>query len=278
MAECVLCGATIGRNTQSRQHVFPEWLEQFFIPEDKSDEPIPHQRKLKRRGEPMHHEEWEALPFNMQVKVLCKPCNNEWCHDIENAAKPLLIPMITGNKITLDASDQTSVAVWVTLMVLMLQLTHREGERSIMPDAYRWFRRWRMPLPNEQIWIALYDGEGEWPVSYRHYGMSIYPATVPEPPKDLNAHGLAISIGHLVAVAFGHTLAAESLRVGVQSGPPAAVLRPIWPTTGDPVEFPGRGFVKGSAGLDALVEGFGDADSFHADRAQVPPRVVSRGN
>lgn len=273
MADCVLCGATIGRGTHSRQHVFPDWLERFFIPKDHVGEPIDYHRKLKRRGEQMHTEEWQDVPFNMKVKVLCKPCNNEWCNALENAAQPLLIPIIGGNKLTLTAVDQATLATWATLLILMLQLTHREGERSIADDAYRWFRKWEAPLPNEQIWIAPYDGEGEWPVSYRHYGMSIYPAAVTEPPADLNAHGLVATIGHLAIVAFGHTLNGN-LRVIPQSGGPAAMLRAIWPALGDSVEFPGRGVIKGSDGLDALVEGFGDADAFHADQPQSTVRSV----
>jgi hypothetical protein len=273
VAECVLCGNTIGRGTHSRQHVFPDWLEQFFIPQDEAGEPIEYQRKLKRRGEQMRTEEWRDLPFNMKVKVLCKPCNNEWCNELENAAKPLLIPMIGGNKLTLTAVDQTAIATWATLLILMLQLTHRDGERSIADDAYRWFRKWGAPLPNEQIWIALYDGAGEWPVSYRHYGMSIYPAAVSKPPEDLNAHGLVITIGYLAIVGFGHTLGG-SLQVSPQRGAPTALLRALWPTLGDSVEFPGIGLISGSDGLDALVEGFGDADAFHADQPQETTRTV----
>jgi len=63
--------------------------------------------------------------------------------------------MITGNKVSLNALEQASVAVQAMLISLMLQHTHADGARSIEPDAFHWFRRWRQPLPNEQIWIAL---------------------------------------------------------------------------------------------------------------------------
>src|SRR5271169_2132313 len=114
MSECVLCGTTIGRNTQSRQHVFPDWLEPFFISADKKSETIPYHRRMKRRGESMRYEQWDDIPFNLRVKALCKPCNNEWCNEIETAAQPLLIPMITGNAINLSAVNQETVAIWAT--------------------------------------------------------------------------------------------------------------------------------------------------------------------
>ena len=277
MASCVLCGATIGRNSHSRQHVFPEWLEKYFVPEDMGKVPVPHRRKLKRRGDPTTHEEWEDVPFNMRIKDMCKPCNNEWCNGIENDAQPPLVPMVTGNRITLDTAGQAAVATQAMLIALILQLTHAEGERSIEQEAFRWFRRWRQPLPNEQLWIALYDGAGEWPTSYRHYGMTIFDSAIPDPPEDLNAHGLAFTIGHLVVVAFGHTIEHE-LRVGVQSGAPSEVLRPIWPAADSPLTFPGRGYVAGSGGLDSLVDSFGDAAAFNADRPQNAVRRLAMGN
>jgi len=274
MAECILCGAAIGRNTHSRQHVLPEWLKQYFVPEDNATEPALHIRKLKRRGEEMNNEEWNAVPFNMRIKDMCKPCNNEWCNKIENEAKALLIPMIAGAPISLDVAQQTALANQAMLIALMLQLTHAEGERSIALDAYRWFRRERHPLPNEQMWVARYDGTGEWPTSYRHYGMSIFDAAVADPPDDVNAHALAFSVGHLVVVAFGHTIDHE-LRIGVSDGPASVVLHPIWPARSN-VEFPGPGYVQGAGGLDALVDGFGDAAAFHSDNPQTGPTITPR--
>jgi hypothetical protein len=267
VAECILCGATIGRNTHSRQHVFPEWLKQYFLPDDGTETRAPHIRKLKRRGEPMSDMEWEATPFNMRIKDMCKPCNNEWCNAIENDAKPLLIPMIAGEQIWLDVEQQGVLATQAMLIALMLQLTHAERQRSIPLSAYHWFRKWRMPLANEQMWVALYDGSGEWPTSYRHYGMSIFDAAVSDPPDDVNAHALAFTIGHLVVISFGHTVDHE-IRVGLKDGAPSAVIRPIWPIRPAGTGFPGNGRVEGAGGLHSLVDGFGDASAFHADGPQ----------
>jgi hypothetical protein len=264
MAECVLCCAKIGRNTHSREHVFPDWLEQLFVPEGDSDtELVPYVRRFQRRGGTMEREEWEDIPFNMRVKDLCKPCNNQWCNGIETEAKPILLPLIAAQRKTLDASDQTSLAIWATKTLLMLQLTHKEKERSVHGESFRWFRAHRWPLPNEQIWVARYDGEGDWPVSYRHYGISMHEASRADPSAQVNAHCLAISIGHLVFLAFGHMIE-NGPRAEVTRGKPAvAALRPIWPALGNTVEFPPPGLLVGNAGLDAIVDAFGDADEFH---------------
>ncbi len=266
MAGCILCGEafTQGRK-RSKEHVFPEWLEKLFVPEGEQ-ELIQYHRRFKSRGEPMQREEWEDIPFNLRV-TLCEPCNNKWCNDIEREARPFLLPLIAGQPCSLGADAQVALAIWTTKTLLMLQRTHKGKERSIEDSAFRWFRQHRWPLPNEQLWIGRYDGSGDWPTSYRHYGMLIRkkPA-VPQPPKGLNAHCASIAIGHLVFLAFGHTHP-DGPVAGIKSGTvAAATLRPIWPALGDTVEFPPPGIVDGNSGLDAIIDAFGDAQAFHEGR------------
>ena len=219
----------------------------------------------------MQRSEWEDIPFNMRVRNLCQPCNNEWCNDIELEAKPLLIPMLYARPVTLDAAAQTSLAIWATKTMLMLQMTHQGNQRSIEQDAYGWFRKHRWPLSNEQIWIARYDDEGDWPVSYRHYGMLINKKdSIPHPPHHVNAHIASISIGHLVFLLFGHVIK-DRPSIRIKAGTPAAAtLRAIWPALGDSVDFPPPGLVEGDSGLDAMTGSIGDVGAFHDGTTQVP--------
>jgi hypothetical protein len=272
MAKCALCGAKIGRNTHSREHVFPEWLEKLFVPEGE-DETIPYVRRSQVRNEAMERQEWKDIPFNMRVKALCKPCNEEWCNEIETEAKPSLIPMICNQPFTLDAPTQTSLAIWATKTLLMLQLTHAKKRRSVADDSFRWFREHRWPLPNEQVWIGRYDGTGDWPVSYRHYGMLInQKGAVPSPPDHVNAHISAVGVGHLVCLLFGHVIDGGP-SIKPKAGTLAAALRPIWPALGGSVAFPPAKTVEGNTGLDRLVSTLGDADAFHQGKPQVPPNI-----
>jgi hypothetical protein len=211
----------------------------------------------------METDTWEDASFNIRVKDLCKPCNNEWCNEIETDAQPVLMPLILGNHATPDASEQTTLAIWAIKTVLMLQMTHKDNRRSVAVEDFHWFRQHRWPLPNEQIWIAHYDGTGDWPVSYHHYGFLLYdPATTNavDSPDNVNGHVVALSVGHLVFVAFGHTIRGGPS--ATPSGPIVAKLRQIWPTTGAPVDFPLRVTVAGNDGLRALVDAFGDAERF----------------
>jgi hypothetical protein len=268
VAGCTLCGEPFGQGRKrSKEHVFPEWLEKLFVPEDEQHL-IQYHRRFQARGEPMQREEWEDIPFNLRV-TLCEPCNNEWCNGIETEARPFLMPLIADQAISLDASAQTTLAIWATKTLLMLQRTHKRKERSMDDNAYRWFRTHRWPLPNEQIWIGRYNGSGDWPTSYRHFGMLIRKKpTVPQPPDGINAHCAAFGIGHLVFLAFGHTHESRPSARVKPGTPAAAAMRPIWPAFGGAVDFPPSGIVDGNSGLDAMIEAFGDAEAFFEGRPQ----------
>jgi hypothetical protein len=163
MARCILCDEPFGPGRKrTREHVFPEWLEKLFVPE--ADEPlVPYIQRFQARGEALGQHEWRDIPFNLVVRAVCEPCNTGWGSEIENEVKPILMPLIADQPILLDPSQQASLAVWATKTLLMLQLIHRQ-KQSIPLKWFHWFRRHRWPLPSEQIWIARYDGTGDWPI------------------------------------------------------------------------------------------------------------------
>lgn len=169
--------------------------------------------------------------------------------------------MILGKAIALDASAQTSLAVWATKTLLMLQLTHQGNRRAIPGEQFRWFREHRWPFPGEQLWIGAYDGSGDWPIAYHHFAIGLYDATVSDPPEDLNGHVAAFSIGQLVFRAFG-----KAVKIDVTAAPQgtiAAAMRQIWPASGDTIHFPPPVTARGNAGIRALIDSFGvDASDF----------------
>jgi len=265
MAECILCSTTIGRNTQSREHVFAKWIRDMFPADPTTDEGRTKQtRKTQLRGGVMEVEEWKDIPLNLRVKNLCKPCNNEWCEQIDTDSQAILEPMIRGESTTLNADEQLTVAVWATKTLLMLQQTHKDNRRSIPASEFRWFREHRWPLANEQIWLGNYDGTGEWPVLYQHYGFELFnPALGPpvDSPEVVHGYVLAFSVGHLLFRAFGHVVK-DGPHV-MAGGSFAGALSQIWPLSGGDVDWPPPVTVSGDKGVHALVAVLDD--SFRRD-------------
>ncbi len=256
MAECVLCGSTIGRNTRSQEHIFAKWIRDLFPDEG----PTTQTRKTQTRGGELETEIWEDMPLNVRVKDVCKPCNNEWCHQIDDEAQPILEPMILGQPAQLSADAQTTAAVWATKTFLLLQRTHKHGRRSIPDTEYRWFRAHRWPLENEQVWMGRCDGTGEWPVTYQHYGFELYDAAAGPPvdsPDKTDGYALAFTVGYLLFRALGHKV--KNGPLVMQGGAFPGVLRSIWPTDGTRADWPPSVLVVGDEGIHALIAVFDDS-------------------
>jgi len=108
---CVFCG---GFNL-SKEHVWPDWASKVL-----TDNPSPA------------HHEWhntysdkgtvvkesgmrprQGSTFTKKIRVVCKTCNNGWMSRLENATKPILLPLIQGEPALLDREQQTLLAQWI---------------------------------------------------------------------------------------------------------------------------------------------------------------------
>jgi len=227
---CIYCGAVIGRRTHSREHVYADWIRGLFVQAPPAER-LTVVRQMQTRGEPLAEEQWPDYLFNQRVKDLCIACNSGFSSEIENAAKPALTALIEGKTVTLRPDAQMRVAVWAMKLVLNLQHSHGGHRFTIPASEFRWFREHRWPIPGEQIWLGAYDGSGDWPASYRHFGLTVGPAGMEHRPDAVNGHAVAVAVGHLVIRAIGNTLDKGTIRIP----PPelAHTLVQIWPATGE---------------------------------------------
>src|SRR5215469_2737801 len=89
--QCVFCG-TPG---VTKEHVWGKWLKPY-IPRTminyrkfhvSQDGQIPDVKEELRAGDPR----------SLSVKCVCRTCNGGWMGDLQEAAKPVMIPLAMGN-------------------------------------------------------------------------------------------------------------------------------------------------------------------------------------
>jgi hypothetical protein len=87
----------------------------------------------------------------------CFKCNNEWMSRIEDAAKPIVMRLMQGKQIILDATQRQKVAALVCLITMRTEFM--ETGRIAIPDADReWIRTKESPPPEWKVWIAKFWG------------------------------------------------------------------------------------------------------------------------
>jgi hypothetical protein len=100
---CLFCGSA-GRLTD--EHIYGKWLRKLGYVGEGVREIIPGDgsQPIVQRG----------APFSKTLKIVCRPCNNEWMKGMEENVKLLLIDMFNyrGSSVSLDKAAQLLLARW----------------------------------------------------------------------------------------------------------------------------------------------------------------------
>lgn len=124
MARCIFCG----KRPLTKEHIFPKWLAPY-IPKTMENyqnvKTIFHKDRAdtaakKRAGN----------PHSWSVKCVCKKCNNEWMGTLQERVKPILLPMIKGEKVKIEKADQHVMASWVAMATMCAEFRARTGSNT----------------------------------------------------------------------------------------------------------------------------------------------------
>ncbi len=149
----MFCGPTAEKIT--KEHVWSAWISDILKPTMEGDTFTTFRYK---EGKDVEHK-WEAGEIDLQVKDLCRPCNNVWLgSEFEGPViKPLLSDVIAHAAPAHWSSDeQAHIAAWCYKMALVLEFA--SGKRVWFTDAERHeFRRTRAAHPFLSIRVAKYE-------------------------------------------------------------------------------------------------------------------------
>jgi hypothetical protein len=150
---CVFCGA----RARSREHLWPDWLNGV----------LPNYTATTHTWTtPGKRRVWtSAEAATQRIAAVCHKCNTGWMSRLEAAAKPVLVPMITGRKQSLDRPQQRTIAAWAFKMaVIGEQFVPKTA--SIPPNHRRWLLDNGEPPEAAKVFIAATDAR--WPAD-THY-------------------------------------------------------------------------------------------------------------
>jgi hypothetical protein len=89
--DCIFCG----QSPTTREHIWADWLVQYIpktMPKHNSTTTMLNADRTVDKISKV----WGGDPRSRLLQIVCGPCNNGWMSDLQTAAKPTLIPLITG--------------------------------------------------------------------------------------------------------------------------------------------------------------------------------------
>lgn len=98
---------------------------------------------------------------------VCKQCNNGWMSILERKAKPILAPLILGEKRTLSETEQELVATWTIKTAICLQRTVPDETAFPPKSVHTWLRTKQTPPSGYRVFIgAVTPREGKQPIRW----------------------------------------------------------------------------------------------------------------
>ena len=249
---CIFCGA----GNISKEHFWPKWASSLLpgYPVNQHTEQV----YLALGKETPRLSETRSKNGNVwtkKIRVVCRPCNHGWMSALEAEVKPILTPLILGERTQISGSAASTLAKWITLKVLVAEC-NLEGDNVASKSDREAFRS-TLRLPhNFQIWIGR-CGVGGWAAAYvRHAAvLSLSPEIKPQ-HRFKNTHTVSFGIGALFVHVI-HTTVGD-LSPGMSANH-LQFLIPIEPFSGDAVWPPSHALTPLQAayianGLNALLQ------------------------
>ena len=220
---CIFCG----NGGLSKEHIFADWLKELFPRDETSSHtygtidpsPVIGVPRISLRDRPGHGR-------TRKVRVVCKSCNNGWMSALEERTKPMLLPVIGGQRHRLPLEAQELLATWAakTVMIAEHVRPHKDGisqtDRTFLKDRLK-------PADNWYVWIATYSGS-----SWRN--LTIYQSRGHLQKSPVGGPGVikhyiqatTFGVGHLLVLVVNTSC--EEVRIAL-SGRDWNGLLQIWP-------------------------------------------------
>lgn len=147
----------------TKEHVFGLWLREIFPRDDQTT----HTRGVVEWHEPQIPDNpsvftkvGQGHSGSKQVKVVCQKCNETWLSNlVEEAAKPILVPLIAGESGTLTIAMQRTLALWAAKTAMTS--AHINRKVLFQQHEYSWLKSHLAPPPGWFISAVPYSGT-EW--------------------------------------------------------------------------------------------------------------------
>lgn len=199
---------------------------------------------MRVNGEPVGKPR-RGRPFTRAPYIACKVCNNGWMKDLEDRARPLLLPMLDGFKTVLDRTSQTVIAAWITKTAFSLAAVPSWMIGNPLPRAHRGLLAaggGEAPPPGVGVLLSFDDFSSAGPNGTINLTAVSGRSLSVEPPgasRRYKMYMLTFRVHRLVARVLG------SGEVPLKFGPMQSELEPVhelrlWPLVEEAAQWPPR--------------------------------------
>lgn len=157
--KCIFCGG----GNMSREHIYADWMRPYLRVFDSTTHYVNTQtapqwaQLIPARAErgKLH---LKGDHRSRKLRVVCVTCNTTWMSRLQTAAKPVLLPFLTGSNVALSRTQQRAAANWAAMFTMVYEFA--DPLTIAIPQSERAsFMRILQPNANWLIWVAPFVGK-----------------------------------------------------------------------------------------------------------------------
>lgn len=197
--KCIFCE----RGNLSKEHFWPEWATALLpkYPDNRHVEQLFTVTEKTRLVRPPEVKSRQGHSWTKKIRAVCRSCNSGWMSVLENAAKPILTPLIATQPHRLTVDAMRILAQWIGLKIMVGERNHPEDSVTPLEDRAKFRSTLEIPQ-NFRIWIAK-CGAGGWETGYLRHAATIGTSPIVMPHHRFkNIHSVAFGIGDLFVFAL----------------------------------------------------------------------------
>jgi hypothetical protein len=237
LASCIFCGG----QPVTHEHVWSRWSHRY-LPKGKNKWFAFHGTEYPDRTD-IEIVKHPGDPLDWKVACVDERCNNGWMRELENVARPILIPLIQGDETPrfFGQKERSTIAAWVALKATIQEHAPRGNTISHHTQLRRLWKRRLAPEDTWRIWLGRYDGDQP-DTLWASHPMLIIPPAVAKRRKDLTANYYnSQAATYVIGKLFIHLIRSPHQNlVRYWTYDPSIVikLRRIWPASGFDTAWP----------------------------------------
>jgi len=93
---------------------------------------------------------------SQKLKVVCEPCNIGWMGDLQNLTKPVLLPLLIGERKNLSPQKQKTLVTWATMFTMVYE-TCNPNHMATTPAQRATFKTEQSPPEYWIYWCAPFS-------------------------------------------------------------------------------------------------------------------------
>ena len=191
---CIFCGSA---EKLTREHIWPNWLR-AYVPRVEIDGR--KNRHLMRTSDGEIREGKLNRPGHtaaQRLQVVCRRCNNGWMSELQEAAKRVIVPLLSGDWANLDTTAQGILARWSIMFSMVFE--HCRPSTTAIPQAHRTYLMESKDVPPDWVvWIGRCTFGVSNPNSNHHRGQIFVPPSKPaDPPEVFCFQSTGFTVGPL---------------------------------------------------------------------------------